>query len=99
MDLPHFRMASTSCSRSGGADLTDKRLTKNLWSLVPRNPLISLDSDERIQGNPRKSNPLNRGFQSETATDQENPNGASGPASRGRRREGAKPTPSEGRAP
>src|ERR1700722_20161875 len=24
---------------------------------IPRNPLISLDSDERIQGNPRNSNP------------------------------------------
>jgi hypothetical protein len=23
---------------------------------IPHNPLISLDSDERIQGNPRKSN-------------------------------------------
>ena len=28
----------------------------------PHNPLISLDSDERIQGNPRKSNPHKRGF-------------------------------------
>jgi hypothetical protein len=27
----------------------------------PRNPLKNLDSDERIQGNPRKSNPQNRG--------------------------------------
>ena len=30
---------------------------KTFWSLVPRNPLISLDSDERIEGNPRKYNP------------------------------------------
>jgi hypothetical protein len=29
---------------------------------ISRNPLISLDSDERIQGNPRKSNPENLGF-------------------------------------
>jgi hypothetical protein len=50
--------------RSGGADAMDKRLTKNLWSVYATNPLISLDSDERIQGNPRKSNPLNLGFQS-----------------------------------
>jgi hypothetical protein len=64
MDLLRFRMASTACSRSGGADATDKRLRKTLWSLMPHNPLISLDSDERIQGNPRKSNPLNPGFQS-----------------------------------
>jgi hypothetical protein len=30
--------------------------------------LISLDSDERIQGNPNKTKPNNRGFRSETAT-------------------------------
>jgi hypothetical protein len=41
---------------------------------VPRNPLKSLDSDERIQGNPRKSNPHNRGFSDKTARSQENPN-------------------------
>jgi hypothetical protein len=41
---------------------------KILCSIFPCNPLISLDSDERIQGNPRQANPLNRGFQSETAT-------------------------------
>src|ERR1700722_10728396 len=29
---------------------------------IQRNPLKNLDSDERIQGNPRKSNPHNRGF-------------------------------------
>jgi hypothetical protein len=36
--------------------------------------LISLVSDERIQGNPKKSNPQNRDFQSETSTNQETPN-------------------------
>jgi hypothetical protein len=40
----------------------DKRLTKNLGSFLPCNPLISLDPDERIQGNPRKSNPPKAGF-------------------------------------
>jgi hypothetical protein len=39
-----------------------------------RNPLISLDLDERIQGNPRKSNAHNLGFRSETAGVQDNPN-------------------------
>jgi hypothetical protein len=39
-----------------------------------RNPLISLDSNERIQGNPRKSNAYNPGFRSETARLQDNPN-------------------------
>jgi hypothetical protein len=30
---------------------------KNFSALYPRNPLKSIDSDERIQGNPNKSNP------------------------------------------
>jgi hypothetical protein len=40
----------------------------------PRNSLISHDSNERIQGNPRKSNTKRREFRSETAGAQENPN-------------------------
>jgi hypothetical protein len=47
---------------------------KNLSRFVPRNSLKSLDSDERIQGNPRKTNPHNRGSRSKTAGSQENPN-------------------------
>src|SRR3984957_1786812 len=35
---------------------------KNFSRFSPRNPLKNLDSDERIQGNPRKSNPHDRGF-------------------------------------
>ena len=35
---------------------------KNFSAKIPRNPLISLDSDERIQGNPRKSNTRKGGF-------------------------------------
>ena len=42
--------------------------------IFPRNPLISLDSDERIQGNPRKSNTRNRALSQSNATGQENPN-------------------------
>jgi hypothetical protein len=43
-------------------------------AFIPRNPLISHDPDERIQGNPRKSNPIIGGFLGKTATAQENPN-------------------------
>jgi hypothetical protein len=50
--------------------------------LKPRNPLKSLDSDERIHGNPRQSNPHERGLRSETTRGQENPNGSTGPMSR-----------------
>ena len=60
VSLPHeqcyaSRTPSTVGSRSGapregGSDV------KNFCPLFPRNPLISLDSDERIQGNPSESN-------------------------------------------
>jgi hypothetical protein len=46
---------------------------------IRRNPLKSLDSDERIQGNPSFSNASKLSFRSEKATRQENPNEAAGP--------------------
>jgi hypothetical protein len=49
---------------------------KNVSAKIPYNPLKRLDSDERIQGNPRKSNTHKRGFRREIATGQENPNGS-----------------------
>jgi hypothetical protein len=49
-------------------------LEKILLQFIPNNPLISLDSDERIQGNPRKSNAKKFGFHSEIEGLQENPN-------------------------
>jgi hypothetical protein len=54
--------------------------TREIFSCrgIPRNPLISLDSDERIQGNPRESNPQIRALCNETATNPENPNGSTG---------------------
>src|ERR1700744_3914867 len=56
-----------------------ERGPRNIFSAsIARNPLISLDSDERIQGNPNKSNPFNRWFRDEGATLQENPNGSTG---------------------
>jgi hypothetical protein len=75
---------------SGGSHAADKGARNICPAKNPRNPLISLDSDERIQGNPRKSNPQNRGLRSETATRQENPNGSTGPMSWARCREGAR---------
>jgi hypothetical protein len=49
---------------------------------IRRNPLKSLDSDERIQGNPRKSNPCFRAVRGKTVTVQENPNRSSKRAAR-----------------
>jgi hypothetical protein len=49
---------------------------------IPRNPLKRLDSDERIQGNPRKSKPCFRAVRGKTAMAQENPNRSSKRAAR-----------------
>jgi len=46
---------------------------KNFLRDYPCNPLISLISHERIQGNPRKSNAQNLGFRAEFLGGQENP--------------------------
>ena len=59
-----------------GHKLNGKSARKIYSRFMPCNPLISHDSDEGIQGNPRESNAPNRGFQSETAKGQENPNGS-----------------------
>jgi hypothetical protein len=45
-------------------------------SKIQRNPLIRLGSDERIQGNPRKTNPGLEGVQREKASAEINPNRA-----------------------
>jgi hypothetical protein len=44
----------------------EKAARKILPTKTPRNPLKSLDSDERIQGNPRKSKAQKRSLQTET---------------------------------
>jgi hypothetical protein len=66
----------------------------------PHNPLISLDSGERIQGNPRKSNTHEQGFSRRSAMRQENPNGSTGsmPLVR-RRKEPDRLDPSKCKAP
>jgi hypothetical protein len=48
-------------------------LKKKLPRKIPRNPLISLDSDERIQGNPRNSNPPKQGFPRRNGADPRKP--------------------------
>ena len=68
-------MASPAAFRPGAPTAPrGKRVTKNFSAKIPRNPLISLVSDERIQGNPSFSNPQKWGFCSERAEAQENPN-------------------------
>ena len=53
-----------------------RRAREIFFALEPRNPLKSLDSDERIQGNPRESNTLKSGFSQRNSQGQENPNGS-----------------------
>jgi hypothetical protein len=55
MNNPAFPPAKIVSPRFRAANATDKRLEKKRSSIMSRNPLKSLDSDERIQGNPRKS--------------------------------------------
>src|ERR1700733_12285933 len=74
-------MASTSPARCG-ASTGARRAEKKFQGFMPSNPLISLDSDERIQGNPTFAT---RGLRSQKATEQENQNGLSG--ADGRQRE------------
>jgi hypothetical protein len=57
------------------ADPSGKSGAKNCSSFISLNPLKSLDSDERIQGNPNKSNSSKRGFSQRNSDRQENPNG------------------------
>jgi hypothetical protein len=69
-DLPHGLDPQESPILASHA----RGLMKNFPPKIPRNPLISLDSDERIQGNLGKSNPHKKGFHSEMGSFQENPN-------------------------
>jgi hypothetical protein len=90
--IPRFRIALTTCSRSGGADAADKRLTKNLRSFVPRKPI---DKSRFGRENPRNSKeiqPPESGFSKLNSHRPRKPKRSSGLTSRGRRREGAKPT-------
>jgi hypothetical protein len=66
ISLPHERAGdSTDSDRESAVQsrsIQGERRAKNVSPFMPRNPLISLVSHERIQGNPRKSNPHNQGF-------------------------------------
>jgi hypothetical protein len=80
--LPH---ASTARACLGNSTDGKEREEKFVHE-ISCNPLISLDSDERIQGNPRQSNTLESRFSQRNSTGQENPNGSTakvaGPAGR-----------------
>jgi hypothetical protein len=52
MDDPAFPHPKTVGARSGASTAPGKSASKKHCSVFPRNPLISLVSRERIQGNP-----------------------------------------------
>jgi hypothetical protein len=74
------RMVSTVGAPSGASNAR-RGFKKNYPRAKPRNPLISLDSDERIQGNPRKSNSRQLGFSQRNGRDPRKPKRTTGPAS------------------
>src|SRR5580704_4912474 len=62
MSDPALPPAKTVAARCGAANVRGRGARKYFPRFFPRNSLISLDSDERIQGNPNKSNPYNLEF-------------------------------------
>jgi hypothetical protein len=67
---------------SAPAEVMETSDQKLFCPFILRKSLITLDSRERIQGNPRKSNPHNWWICDNTARGQENPNGTTDPTSR-----------------
>src|ERR1700722_9718227 len=70
---PRFHIPRSPGSRLRATSVGGEIALKNPWTKIARNPLISLVSDERIQGNPRKSNTLNKGNSLRNGQGQENP--------------------------
>ena len=97
LSLAHEQSCLSACQDRW---LPSQRQGKGLRKIFPakgsRNPLKSLDSDERIQGNPT---PRIGGFRRETVRRQGNPNGIDRTNGAARRREGAPPTPSNAKRP
>jgi hypothetical protein len=69
-------------SRSGGFERKGKSARKNFPRFKPHNPLKSLDSDERIQGNPRQFNPHERWPSERNSHEPRKPKRSTGPRSR-----------------
>jgi hypothetical protein len=94
LSLRHEQFCACECPRAlrpFQCFCRGKRRENFFLAKDPRNPLISLDSDERIQGNPKKSNTKKPRFRSGKAIRQENPNGPTGAAARLRCRAGPHP--------
>jgi hypothetical protein len=54
--------AKTAAPRRDDSNTSGKSARKNFSAFISRNPLKSLDSDERIQGNPNESNSSKEGL-------------------------------------
>jgi hypothetical protein len=62
MNSPALSPSTIGVSRLPDANFRVESERKIFSAKIPRNPLISLDSDERIQGNPNKSKDQKAGF-------------------------------------
>ena len=93
--LPHGPDRELSFSRLSPR----KKPRKPFVRFVPGNPLISLDSDERIQGSPRKSNTHQRGPSQRNGQGPRKPKQIDRTNLAARCQEGAKPTPSKCKRP
>jgi hypothetical protein len=98
LSLPHEQFISSACQIVApsfrGRFRDDKIARKKFVLKIACNPLISRDSDERIQGNPSFSNPQNLGFSQRNRRVPRKPKPAD-ERRRDGRRAGAKPTLSE----
>jgi hypothetical protein len=72
-----FRIGQKHARLRSGAVPTKGEPREKSPPPMQRNPLISLDSDERIQANPRQSNPHERGPSQRKAMDPRKPKTAS----------------------
>ena len=70
--------AKTASFRRYGANTSGKSAPKNVFRFISRNPLKSLVSDEESKEIQTNSIAQNRGFRSERARRQENPNQSGG---------------------
>jgi hypothetical protein len=87
--------AKTAASRRYDANTSGKSAGKKFSAFISCNPLKSLDSDERIQGNPNESNSSKAGLSQRNG---EAPRKSKSAGVAVRCREGSKPNPFKWRA-
>jgi hypothetical protein len=98
MNNPRFHTAGTPAPVPADLSRREEGRGKKSSRQKLRNPLKSLDLDERIQGNPRKSKAPKRGPWQRNGHESREPKRTDRTNVAARCLEGAKPTPSKGKA-